>query len=58
MNISNPIREDGDLFALLGKMILVNSKRNGTFWSEDFDDLKKSLKSFGRRHRRSAIDIT
>jgi len=32
-------------------------KRNGKFWREDFDDWKKSLKSFGRKRRRSAINI-
>ena len=27
------------------------------FWSEDFDELKKNLKSFGKRRRRGGIDI-
>jgi len=57
MNISNRRREDRDLFALRGKMIWAR-KRNETFWSEEFDDLKKSSKISDRKHQRSAIDIT
>jgi len=37
MRISNPIRAAGDFFALLGKMTLAKSKRNGIFWSGEYD---------------------
>jgi hypothetical protein len=57
MSISNRIRDDGALSVLLGKKTWARLKRKGTFWSEDFDDLKKSLKISDRKRQRSAIDI-
>jgi hypothetical protein len=57
MSISNRIRDDSALSVLLGKKTWARLKRKGTFWSEDFDDLKKSLKISDRKRQRSAIDV-
>jgi hypothetical protein len=56
-SISNLARDGGDFFGLAGKRTLRSSKKSEMFWSGDCGDWKRSLKSFGRRRQRSAIEI-